>query len=261
MPPASQRTPSNDHCPLQSIRRPSQAEAFHQAGESLPGAGIHPQYVVDETRPSNLDHLQRGSPSSGVADSVIRTVVSTGNDALNILFEAASHERDAILNGYNSPVNDRMSQQTGSLETSPNNTLADIPDPRPEVLRIWGNCRFVTMGWLTAKDAVVYLDLYLLLLLLQSNLAHGVTSSRFFRDMSPLSPVLTDYYASHDHHYELITYEPMLCCTILLISSRYHVLPGLAGLSKGYFLQKWTLETLAEPNDASNVWSGETFQV
>ena len=54
--------------------------------------------------------------------------------------------------------------------------------------------------------------------------------------MSPLSPILTDFYASHNHHHELITHEPMLCCTILLVSSRYHVLPGLAGVSKGYFL-------------------------
>jgi hypothetical protein len=54
--------------------------------------------------------------------------------------------------------------------------------------------------------------------------------------MAPLSPILTDYYASHNHHYELITQEPMLCSTILLLSTRYHVLPGLAGMSKSYFL-------------------------
>ena len=54
--------------------------------------------------------------------------------------------------------------------------------------------------------------------------------------MAPLSPILTDYYASHNHHYELITQEPMLCCTILMFSTRYHVLPGLAGMSKSYFL-------------------------
>lgn len=54
--------------------------------------------------------------------------------------------------------------------------------------------------------------------------------------MAHLSPILTSYYASHDRHHELINLEPMLASTILLISSRYHVLPGLAGLSKSYFL-------------------------
>ncbi len=59
---------------------------------------------------------------------------------------------------------------------------------------------------------------------------------RFFLNLAPQSPILTDYYASPDHHYQLITQEPMLCCTLLLISSRYHILPGLAGMSKSYFL-------------------------
>ena len=65
---------------------------------------------------------------------------------------------------------------------------------------------------------------------------HKIIFYRFFRNMSALSPIVTDYYSYHEHHGELIAHEPMLCCTILLVSSRYHVLPGLAGLSKGYFL-------------------------
>lgn len=54
--------------------------------------------------------------------------------------------------------------------------------------------------------------------------------------MSPLSPVLTDYYADHSKHYELVTKEPFLCFTILALSSRYHVLPGVGGASRGYFI-------------------------
>lgn len=54
--------------------------------------------------------------------------------------------------------------------------------------------------------------------------------------MSPLSPILTDYYADHAKHYELVTKEPFLCCTILALSSRYHVLPGVGGASRGYFI-------------------------
>ncbi len=54
--------------------------------------------------------------------------------------------------------------------------------------------------------------------------------------MSPLSPVLTDFYSNHDNHIHLIKDEPMLCCTILMISSRYHILPVVGGTAKGYFL-------------------------
>ncbi|KAB8199391.1 hypothetical protein BDV34DRAFT_218079 [Aspergillus parasiticus] len=52
--------------------------------------------------------------------------------------------------------------------------------------------------------------------------------------MFPLSPVLTNFYNTPENHYWLVTQEPMLCCTILMISSRYHVLPGLGGTSRAY---------------------------
>lgn len=54
--------------------------------------------------------------------------------------------------------------------------------------------------------------------------------------MSCLSPILTDFYSNHQNHYWLITREPVLCCTILMISSRYHVLPGAGGESRNFFI-------------------------
>jgi hypothetical protein len=54
--------------------------------------------------------------------------------------------------------------------------------------------------------------------------------------MSNRSPILTDFYASHANQYWLVTQEPMLCCTILAISSRYHVLPGPGGKTRGLFI-------------------------
>lgn len=54
--------------------------------------------------------------------------------------------------------------------------------------------------------------------------------------MSCLSPILTDYYANHQNHYYLISREPVLCSTILMISSRYHILPGAGGESRNFFI-------------------------
>lgn len=54
--------------------------------------------------------------------------------------------------------------------------------------------------------------------------------------MSCLSPILTDFYANHQNHITLITREPVLCSTILMISSRYHVLPGPGGESRNFFI-------------------------
>lgn len=52
--------------------------------------------------------------------------------------------------------------------------------------------------------------------------------------MASLSPILTDFYSRHENHYWLVTQEPVLCCTILMISSRYHILPGVGGASRGF---------------------------
>lgn len=54
--------------------------------------------------------------------------------------------------------------------------------------------------------------------------------------MAALSPVDLAAYAGPDGHFELVTKEPLLCCVILMISSRYHILPGVAGVSRGYFI-------------------------
>jgi len=54
--------------------------------------------------------------------------------------------------------------------------------------------------------------------------------------MAPLSPVLLDHFADHANHYQLVRCEPLLCCTILMLSSRYHVLPGSGGASRSYYI-------------------------
>ncbi|OGM47665.1 putative C6 transcription factor Aro80 [Aspergillus bombycis] len=84
-----------------------------------------------------------------------------------------------------------------------------------DVLRIWNACRFVRMGWIKAREAVILVEL-------------------FFQNMFPFSPILTDFYNTPENSYWLVTQEPMLCCTILMISSKYHVLPGFGGTSRAY---------------------------
>ncbi|GME39304.1 hypothetical protein GTA08_BOTSDO00187 [Neofusicoccum parvum] len=180
--------------------------------------------------------MQQGD--GGLADSMIRTVVASGNDALNLLFEAATREAAAGASGahqaypsleangfvgvaagegqepgaYATPGSN-MSVSSGLLAPSP----VQLSEADEELLDLWKNCRFVRMGWFTAREAVTYVDL-------------------FFQNLSPLSPILTEYYADHSRHYELVTKEPFLCCTILALSSRYHVLPGVGGASRGYFI-------------------------
>src|ERR1700761_7497538 len=54
--------------------------------------------------------------------------------------------------------------------------------------------------------------------------------------MSPLSPVVDDFYAHPGNYTTLVKEEPVLCATILTLSSRYHLLSGDGWLSRSYFL-------------------------
>lgn len=172
-------------------------------------------------------HLRRISSSQpDLAHSVMRTVVSSGSDALNLLFEAA-HHRDAMeaqeqsgSQSYETPRSGPSAYDNG-MPASPFHTFRAQPvqmsTPSQETLKVWTACRFVQMGWFSAHEAVTYVDL-------------------FFKNCSPLSPILGEFYSHHENHYTLISLDPFLCTTILMISSRYNILPGVGGASRGYFV-------------------------
>ncbi|KAJ5136605.1 hypothetical protein N7448_005159 [Penicillium atrosanguineum] len=190
--------------------------------------GISPVPVTDrnmQTNPSPSRAYQdnRHRSNSNLASSMMRTVVASGNDALNILFEAATAQDDTSPTDE-SPLTEAGPRSGGSSakeRVTPRNfespaTFESVPrairpvdmsNPLQATLNVWDACRFVKMGWFTAREAVTFVDL-------------------FFKNMSCLSPILTDFYANHQNHYWLISREPVLCSTILMISSRYHVLPG-----------------------------------
>jgi hypothetical protein len=107
---------------------------------------------------------------------MMRTVVASGNDALNILFEAATAGQED-----NAPSDESPSRRTGSksggsnghqratpknfespaaFETAPRvKYRVEMSDVASETLQIWEACRFVKMGWFTAREAVTFIDL------------------------------------------------------------------------------------------------------
>ncbi|CAO2648369.1 Nn.00g076360.m01.CDS01 [Neocucurbitaria sp. VM-36] len=199
---------------------------------SISGHGLTPGLsprIIGNNRSDILSpgHLRRISTSQpDLAHSVMRTVVSSGSDALNLLFEAA-HHRDAIdsqeqsgSQAYETPRSGPSGYENG-IPSSPFHTFRAQPvqmsTPSPETLKVWTSCRFVQMGWFSAHEAVTYVDL-------------------FFKNCSPLSPILGEFYSHHENHYTLIALDPFLCTTILMISSRYNILPGVGGASRGYFV-------------------------
>lgn len=146
-------------------------------------------------------------------DSVMRTVVSRGNEALDILFEAAAHQERASTGNAPSAPSTSVSRPQSSLVAAAQNRAVNLSSATAATLELWAACRFISQGWLSAQEAITYIDL-------------------FFKHMCPLSPIISDFYAKHSNHRQLLTDEPVLCCTILAISSRYHMLPGIGGVSR-----------------------------
>lgn len=82
-----------------------------------------------------------------------------------------------------------------------------LPDPPNEAsfneaLQAWTKFRFVRAGWLTAKEAIAYIDY-------------------FYAYLSPLTPIVVPDYRDHAYHGKLLREEPMLTITLLTIASRY----------------------------------------
>ena len=219
-----------DQAPLIPVPIVQQSPGHRSSLSGHAGTPSFSPRVNGSHRPDILSppgHLRRISSSQGdLAHSVMRTVVSSGSDALNLLFEAA-HHRDAIdsqeqsgSQAYETPRSGPIGYENG-VPSSPFHTFRAQPvqmsTPSPETLKVWTSCRFVQMGWFSAHEAVTYVDL-------------------FFKNCSPLSPILGDFYSHHENHYSLIALDPFLCVTILMVSSRYNILPGVGGASRGYFV-------------------------
>lgn len=139
------------------------------------GNGDGGSRVMDSPSHENeVRHRRHQSASSTLGSSMMRTVVASGNDALNILFEAAAAHR---------PGNGMAEQRVQSEDTlssrsqttrGENDALIYGRNPRTpahgrpvqishaskEVLDVWEACRFVKMGWFTSREAVTLIDLF-----------------------------------------------------------------------------------------------------
>jgi hypothetical protein len=102
----------------------------------------------------------------------MRTVVASGNDALNILFEAAAAQEDINPDTSSESLAGPPSAGPSTQDRTPRNydaTFESVPrvihpvklsDATRDTLNVWEACRFVKMGWFTAREAVTFIDLY-----------------------------------------------------------------------------------------------------
>lgn len=89
-------------------------------------------------------------------------MVSSENDALNILFEAAA--RSEPVDAYASTASRASFNRFTNTQESPKliasaSQIVNINSADIDILHIWNACRFVKMGWFTAREAMTLVDL------------------------------------------------------------------------------------------------------
>jgi hypothetical protein len=127
-------------------------------------------------------HRTHSSSQDTLTDNVIHTLVSKPDDTLALLFEAAGRDRPSASNSRRqSTSNSNQADETsyyqqnegdGDVHQNERNsfptpkstvTTASLPQfhsqPSKETLAQWNKFRFVCQGWLTAREAVLYIDL------------------------------------------------------------------------------------------------------
>ncbi|EHK21861.1 uncharacterized protein TRIVIDRAFT_191874 [Trichoderma virens Gv29-8] len=187
-------------------------------------------FTAERSRKQSSRHNE--SPLSDLTDRVTRTVVSNQSEALNLLFEAAEvyHAGNSAARTNENDVGSlNASAESNSVQTPGRNSAwhskgwewaypaENVVQPSPEVIETFARLKFVKKRWLTAQEAVTFVNL-------------------FFRNMCPITPVIGDWYGDPANYRNLVDAEPVLCTAILTLSSRYHLLHGDGWLSRSYFL-------------------------
>ncbi|KAF2490017.1 hypothetical protein BU16DRAFT_586140 [Lophium mytilinum] len=205
--------------------------------------------------------------------------VYSGHDALNLLFEAAgrngdieqhhrtgssgSHARPMLgmantpgsQNSYQSPQANTLPNLRGGIGGNMRNTAEAAVDPAIQInpsdqisttdatyadaIRAWGRFRFVRAGWLTAKEAIAYIDY-------------------FYTYLSPLTPIVVPDYRDHSLHAKLLKDEPLLTVTLLTIASRFAPLAGPGASSRPYAIHEKLWSYLQGMVDRL-IWGQEQF--
>lgn len=224
---------------------------WDQRSQTLLGHNGSSNHISGSTATANGISPQQNDPPLGdLTDRVTRTVVSNQTEALNLLFEAAEvyHAGDSATRPTANDVEsldvnaDSNSVRTPGFNSARHSkgwewaySAENVVQPPPEVVQTFARLKFVKKRWLTAQEGATFVDLYVCALK-PSNKPILISSSSFFKNMCPITPVISDWYGRPANFRNLVDTEPVLCTAILTLSSRYHLLHGDGWLSRSYFL-------------------------
>jgi hypothetical protein len=167
------------------------------------------------------------------AQQLFQMPINNPSDALHLLVDAASRSEDIERSRRESlakaqTAEDRarptstlaigQNASTAAIDPAILNATMQSPDYK-EALKAWSKVRFVRAGWLTAREAISYIDY-------------------FYIHLAPLTPICPPDFSQHAAHSKLVADEPMLTVTLLTIASRYMVLPGTSGRSRSIMVHE-----------------------
>ena len=158
--------------------------------------------------PTALNNAMQDANS--LVSPVMRTVVSSGDDALNLLFKAADVHASGHAVTTNHPEGKPSEQQNsydgtglaptqgpspaqhGGLQSSNSPLKHRLPDSTSAALDVWRVCRFVKQGWFSPTEAILLVDLCVLIpssqLLVADTLEIFREASSFYTDSDNILP-------------------------------------------------------------------------
>lgn len=153
--------------------------------------------------------------------------VHDSNDAFNALVQASASRGTA---GHVPQQHVQQSlHNTGDLPSMGSPGLSFSPKPSVPLAQssynMWSWCWLVKNNWLRPQQADW---------LVEKSVHHSPTPptvlrltslSRFFENMQPMTPILSDFLSRSANREFLVVNEPLLCYAILTVSSAYHELP------------------------------------
>jgi hypothetical protein len=109
---------------------------------------------------------------------VMRTIVTSSNDALGLLFQGVEQQNESVNDDRQTvagrtraefqghvhtdaePIQHRTPRSGLPMGTTPGQVFQEQLSPvERDILALWNRCRFIKQGWFSAKEAVTYIDL------------------------------------------------------------------------------------------------------
>ncbi|KAF7712106.1 Fungal Zn(2)-Cys(6) binuclear cluster domain-containing protein [Penicillium ucsense] len=147
---------------------------------------------------------------------------STHPDAMDWLpHEGSSAQESRSRDQQTDPTRSNVCAGQGSINAlifeSNQSAFSEDPLCKRELVDMWTKCKYVRESLLSAQEIVAYLNW-------------------FSQNLAPLSKIVDLDFAARDTHEQLLKRDPMLGCSLLVISSRFMTLPGPGGLPRSHYI-------------------------